>query len=131
MTLFCVTRHAMTVAGAVGLIMVAASHAGAQQGTAATHSDLSAGTTPLAQRLGMPAEASWPKGIVSFHDVGVHGYYTYWYDASRRLTVIEYACASSFVDGSGATHNNFPTLDASLMQMIRNVHVRDRATPAG
>lgn len=98
---------------------------------AATHSDLSAGTTPLAQRLGMPAEASWPKGIVSFHDVGVHGYYTYWYDASRRLTVIVYACASSFVDGSGATHDNFPALDASLMQMIRNVRVRDRATPAG
>jgi hypothetical protein len=98
---------------------------------ATTHSDLSEGTTPLAQRLGMPAEASWPKGLVSFHELGVRGYYTYWYDPARRLTVIVYACASSFADGSGAARDNFPALDASLMQMMRNVHVRDRTASAG
>lgn len=96
---------------------------------AATHSDLNNGATPLAQRLGMPAEASWPKGLVSFHDLGLHGYYTYWYDAPRRLTVIVYSCASAF-DRSGVKRDNFPALDTTLMQMMRNVRVRDRPTSA-
>ncbi|HKV50294.1 MAG TPA: hypothetical protein VJO52_03760 [Gemmatimonadaceae bacterium] len=96
---------------------------------ATTHSDLSDGASPLAQHLGMPAEATWPTGLLSFHDIALHGYYTYWYDASRRLTVIVYSGASSF-DQSGTMRDNFPALDAAFLQMMRNVRLRDRAPAA-
>lgn len=92
---------------------------------ATTHSDLGPGITPLGKHVGMPHAASWKDKLAPFHDVTLRGYYTYWYDRQRDLTIIIYACAAAFTFESGERRDNFPALDAHLLQMMRSVHLID------
>lgn len=102
-----------------------------------THSDLNPGTTPLAQYIGMPP-ARERRRLPSYHDVSLHVYYAFWYDAKRDATIIVYAASSAYIPfrlGGGGTgrepystklfKDNGVDLDKQFHEMIRNVHIVD------
>lgn len=82
---------------------------------------------PFERRLDCPEGAGHRIGPIRPRNLGpdLHGYFTYWYDARRRVTVIVYSCASAFVR-LGETRDNFPALGAELERVTRNVRLRYR-----
>jgi hypothetical protein len=98
-----------------------------------THSDLSAGATPLAKYIGMPDERARLK-LPSYHNVSLHVYYVFWYDKKRDATIIVYAASSTYILSSIVIRkyatfesDNGPSLDKQFHEMIRGVHVVDAA----
>ncbi|HEY6515702.1 MAG TPA: hypothetical protein VIY50_06130 [Steroidobacteraceae bacterium] len=67
-------------------------------GTMQSHSDLSAHPTgPLATLIGMPPKSLWPKGIDSFHNVSLDGYFACWSDSQLKISIVIYAVAADYV----------------------------------
>ena len=92
-----------------------------------SHSDLSAGVTPLAERMGMPPTASWQDQVTAFHDVVLHVQAAIWYDQLRDVTIVVYGASSAFTSRSGAVRDNGPVLDDSLRHAMQRVRVTDPA----
>jgi hypothetical protein len=89
-------------------------------GTMHSHSDLSARPMgPLATLIGMPAKASWPVGVDSFHDVTLDGYFACWVDAKRKVSIVVYAVAASYA-GQGAEHDR-GLINDELLSLMKSV----------
>jgi hypothetical protein len=88
-----------------------------------SHSDLSAGQTPLAHHLGMPPVSSWGNALDPFHPLILHVYCALWRDESRNATIIVYAASSAFTPKSGAARDNGSALDPELRRMMRSARL--------
>ncbi|HEX3678697.1 MAG TPA: hypothetical protein VHU90_03155 [Galbitalea sp.] len=91
-----------------------------------SHSDLSAGSTPLAHSLGMPPTTAWQTDLVPYHDVLLHVQAAVWYDTARHVTVVVYSASSAFDTKAHVTHDNGPVLNDSLRTLMTQAHVVDR-----
>jgi len=85
-----------------------------------SHSDLSADPkSPLSTLIGMPPNSTWPRGIVSFHDVTLEGYMACWFEPRRRVSIVVYAVAASY-PGQTRNEENGGVIDGELLEMMRS-----------
>jgi hypothetical protein len=88
-----------------------------------SHSDLGAGTTPLAKSIGMPPAAEWQPMLAAFHPLILHVYFAFWRDDARDATIVVYAVSSAFTSKKGRIRDNGPALDMQLRDMMRKVRL--------
>ena len=92
-------------------------------GTMQSHSDLSAQPKgPLATLIGMPPKSSWPAGVDSFHDVTLDGYFTWWADSARKVSIVVYAVAASYPEQT-ATANSRSLVNDELLSVMKSAKV--------
>jgi hypothetical protein len=89
-------------------------------GTMRSHSDLSAHPTgPLATLIGMPSKYSWPKGIDSFHDVTLDGYFACWTDSQHKISIVIYAVAADYATQT-EKHSNSDLINDDLLRIMKS-----------
>jgi len=89
-------------------------------GTMRSHSDLSAHPTgPLATLLGMPPKSLWPRGIDSFHDVSLDGYFACWTDSQLKISIVIYAVAADWAAQTEERHN-FGLINDDLLRAMKS-----------
>lgn len=88
-------------------------------GTMRSHSDLSAHPAgPLATLIGMPPKSSWPKGIDSFHDVSLDGYFACWIDSKLKISIVIYAVAANYAART-EEHRNSGLINDDLLRLMK------------
>ena len=93
-------------------------------GTMQSHSDLSAHPAgPLPTLIGMPPKSSWPSGVDSFHDVSLDGYFACWVDPQRKVSVVVYAVAATYV-GQPAEQSNREPIKDELLSLMKSVKLQ-------
>ena len=93
------------------------------RGTMQSHSDLSAEPRgPLATLIGMPPKSSWPAGVDSFHDVTLDGYFTWWADSARKVSIVVYAVSASY-PGQTATVGSRSLVNDELLSLMKSAKV--------
>lgn len=89
-------------------------------GTMQSHSDISADPKgPLATLIGMPPKSSWPAGVDSFHDVTLNGYFTWWADSARKVSIVVYAVAASYA-GQMETVDSRSLVNDELLRLMKS-----------
>src|SRR6185437_4344961 len=84
-----------------------------------SHSDLSAHPAgPLATLIGMPPKSSWPKGIDSFHDVSLDGYFACWIDSKLKISIVIYAVAANYAART-EEHRNSGLINDDLLRLMK------------
>jgi hypothetical protein len=106
-----------------GTIAIAGHSLPLWHGTMQSHSDLSADPKgPLATLIGMPPKSSWPAGVESFHDVTLDGYFTWWADSARKVSIVVYAVAASYA-GQTATVSSRSVVNDELLSVMKSAKV--------
>jgi hypothetical protein len=91
-------------------------------GVMRSHSDLSDHpTSPLATLIGMPPKTSWPRGVDSFHDVILEGYFVCWPEPQHRVSVVIYAVSASYAGPPPtAQHDNSKLVNDELLSVMKS-----------
>jgi hypothetical protein len=93
-------------------------------GTMQSHSDLSAHPTgPLPTLIGMPPQSLWPSGVDSFHDVSLDGYFACWVDPRRKVSVVVYAVAATYVP-KPAGQTNRELINDELVTLMKSARLQ-------
>ncbi len=89
-----------------------------------SHSDLSAHPEgPLATLIGMPPKSIWPRGVSSFHDVTLEGYFVWWAEPLKHVSVVMYAVSASYPGQSPIEQHSTKLISDELLTLMKSAKI--------